>query len=979
MKPTPTRRLALLAYVTFVCSISAGAPPELAISQGVGLSWSTAIGNSYQPQTSNGASWTDLGPQIAGDGQIHTVFSEDGSANYQVVKISPGAPGGTSIINSVSNGGFESGSGTLAENWNSSASQPPVRTDADAHAGSFSMRAAIVNAGAKPGEGRLVQQLVPQGGAVSAGTTYDFSFWAKQVSSGPSYIQQYEMQWLNSSGGVIGGTGLQNFTATANEWTMISVAGLISPAGAADAKIIFRFVTGAVAGGGGEVLIDDVTLESAGNSGPPGPPEITTHPSTLQKVARLGWPTTFGLDYRLQTASILTPADWSDLVPEITGDGNPAIVLVPITQVRQFFRVEYAQLESPAGIVPLFNPSTPLEPATTVDTPGALVTRIADRVRDRHARENNFHIYDHYLSWYWEQRIANLEIVDRVGRNGGTDIDFNYTTQGELSAAEFRTFFRGIGTVAEYHNNQIASLVSTTPSVTPGETDFNYTATVSANTQFNRPLQTGDRIEIEMSQFLAAPRNGRKNYYGTALLYIVGEGIVPWAEGRDLGFDDGVVGSTNQSLDSYPLPPEAWLGGATTLPYQYSNEPEHRFKQTAGNISPTNGHAFMLGRRLHHTDFGNGVHSEPGNPVFAEQVGKLGPKFVNRSCVGCHANNGRALPPATGEPLLQFVVKTGGDAGGSPNSVLGEQLQPMAVSGPAETGASIDSYIISSGLFDDGTPFSLRKPSYAFAGGIAPENYSPRIAPQLVGLGLLEAVGEEPIFAIADPDDSNHDGISGRAHVVTDPETGEPRLGRFGYKASQARVGHQIAHALTFDMGITNPVFPKLDGESATSPVEIDDRQLDLMNRYISLLGVGASRNLSDAAALRGEELFQTASCVNCHTPTMTTSPHHPMAELRNQTIHPYTDLLLHDMGPGLADNMGEQNAGGAEWRTAPLWNIGLTGGVSGGEAYLHDGRARSLEEAILWHGGEGEASQQKFLGMSAADRAALVAFLKSL
>ena len=144
-------------------------------------------------------------------------------------------------------------------------------------------------------------------------------------------------------------------------------------------------------------------------------------------------------------------------------------------------------------------------------------------------------------------------------------------------------------------------------------------------------------------------------------------------------------------------------------------------------------------------------------------------------------------------------------------------------------------------------------------------------------------------------------------------------------------------------------------------------------------LGVGARRDLTNAQALQGEQLFTTAQCVKCHTPALTTSPYHPMAELRNQTIHPFTDLLLHDMGPGLADNMGEDNATGSEWRTPPLWNIGLTAGVSGGEAYLHDGRARSLEEAILWHGGEAEASKEAFRTMTAAERAALIKFLKSL
>jgi CxxC motif-containing protein (DUF1111 family) len=631
-----------------------------------------------------------------------------------------------------------------------------------------------------------------------------------------------------------------------------------------------------------------------------------------------------------------------------------------------------------SGIVALYNSSTVPEAPTTVSTPAALITRIADRTRDRHAREADFHIYDHYLSWYWEQRVANIEIIDRVGRNGGTNITFNYTLHAALSAAEFRTFFRGLGTVAEYHNNQIATLVSTNPSATPGETDYNYSATVGTNHQFNRPLQLGDRVEIELSQFLAAPRHGRTNYYGTTVLYIVGQGIVPWAAGRDMGFDGGIVGGTNQSLDSYPLPVKAWLGGLTTLPYQYSNEPEHRYKQTAGNISPTNGQPFMFGRRLHHTDFGTGEHSEPDNPVFTPHVGKLGPKFISRSCVECHVNNGRALPPAIGAPMLQSVVKVGSNAAGSPHPALGSVLQPRSTSGPVEATATISSYTDTTGQFGDGASYSLRKPNYAFQ-GVTPSNFSVRLTPPLVGMGLLEAVEETTIAALADPSDSNQDGISGRIQQISDPEAGDQRLGRFTSKGGRARLSHQIASALNTDMGVTTPVFPALDGATATGSPEVSSAELDQMTRYVALLGIGARRDLTNPQALRGEQVFASSQCVKCHTPDMTTGPHHPMAELRNQTIHPYTDLLLHDMGPGLADNMGEGGASGSEWRTPPLWGIGLSAGVSGGEAYLHDGRARTLEEAILWHGGEAEASKEAFRTLPVADRAALIKFLKSL
>jgi len=706
---------------------------------------------------------------------------------------------------------------------------------------------------------------------------------------------------------------------------------------------------------------------------------LAWNPSATPEVT--GYRIVYGLDSNSLTNSVEVGNVTSAIISGLTSGQTYYLAVIALAGNNQSITTNAlisAQTDTEVGIIALFNASTVLEPATTVDTPTALITYLADRARDRHAREDNFHIYDHYLTWYWEQRVANIEIIDRVAK-GGTDITFNFVTQDKLNPAEFRTFFRGIGTVAEYHNNQIATLVSTNASATPGETDYHYTATINANAQFgNRALQLGDRVEVEISQFLNAPRNGRLNYYGTAVLYIVGQGIVPWIAGKDIGLNGGIVNGSNQSLDSFPLSTNAWLGGKTTLPYQYSNEPEHRFKQTAGNISPTNGQLFMLGRRLHHTDFGDGSHSEAGNPIYTQQVGKLGPKFIARSCVECHINNGRALPAAVGTPLTKWVFKVGSDASGTAHPTLGHVLQPQSSSGPNEGTVSIASHTTTSGQYGDATPYSLQKPNYSFS-GTTPAFFSARIAPQLVGLGLLEAVSETNILALADPDDANADGISGRIQTVLDPETNQQRLGRFGDKAGRVRLSHQVAGALNTDMGVTTDIFPKLDGENTNSPVELSATGLDWMTRYVALLGVGARRDLTNAQALQGEQLFTTAQCVKCHTSMLTTSPYHPMAELRNQTIRPFTDLLLHDMGPGLADNMGEGVATGSEWRTAPLWNIGLTAGVSGGEAYLHDGRARSLEEAILWHGGEAEASKESFRTMTAVERAALIKFLKSL
>jgi CxxC motif-containing protein (DUF1111 family) len=324
------------------------------------------------------------------------------------------------------------------------------------------------------------------------------------------------------------------------------------------------------------------------------------------------------------------------------------------------------------------------------------------------------------------------------------------------------------------------------------------------------------------------------------------------------------------------------------------------------------------------------------------------------------------------------VVKVGVDSGGTTHPLLGSVLQPQSTSGPPEATAVISSYAYLNGQYNDGTPYTLRKPVYAFT-GVTPAHFSVRLSPPLIGMGLLEAVAESTVLSMADPGDTNQDGISGRIQTVIDPENGLTRMGRFTAKGGQAKVKQQIASALNNDMGVPNSIFPVPDGGTVPQTPELSDAELDEMTRYIALLGVSARRDLNDAQALQGELLFQSAACTQCHTPALTTSPHHPMSELRNQTIHPYTDLLLHDMGPGLADNMGEGAASGAEWRTAPLWNIGLTAGVSGGEAYLHDGRARTIEEAILWHGGEAEASKDAFLGMTAAERAALVRFIKSL
>jgi CxxC motif-containing protein (DUF1111 family) len=399
------------------------------------------------------------------------------------------------------------------------------------------------------------------------------------------------------------------------------------------------------------------------------------------------------------------------------------------------------------------------------------------------------------------------------------------------------------------------------------------------------------------------------------------------------------------------------------------------------NIAPISVQPFVLGRRLHHTDFATGKHSEGGNPDYTEIAGKLGKHHVNKSCVACHTNNGRAMPAAVGAPMTRYLVRVGSDARGSPHPQLGFTLQSQAQKDSPEAGVAISGWTSTEGTFGDGTAFVLQKPTYKFT-GVVPEFFSVRIAPPLVGQGLLEAVAEGDIAGLVRA--NSGDGIAGQTATVIDPESAQMRLGRFGWKAGQAKLKHQIANALKNDMGVATSVYPTIDRGSEQSdrgaPARLSDADLDLMYRYVATLGVPPRRNLDDEEALKGEKLFASANCVKCHTPTLKTSPYHPLAELRGQTIHPYTDLLLHDMGPGLADNVGEGSASARQWRTTPLWGIGSTAGVSGGgESYLHDGRARNLSEAILWHGGEAQSSREAFRNMPAADRAALIKFLQSL
>jgi CxxC motif-containing protein (DUF1111 family) len=373
----------------------------------------------------------------------------------------------------------------------------------------------------------------------------------------------------------------------------------------------------------------------------------------------------------------------------------------------------------------------------------------------------------------------------------------------------------------------------------------------------------------------------------------------------------------------------------------------------------------------------------PPSPVNAG----LGPVFNNNSCDACHTKNGRGqLIFGSGGQGSQALVRLSLPAGEPPvpgGSVpvtgFGTQLQDHANFGVAPEASVSLSFETINGKYGDGTAYQLRKPQVrlkAAGGRTLPSNVltSLRTAPPVFGIGLLEAVPEAEIVALADPDDADQDGISGRPNYVWDPEQQKTVLGRFGRKANNSTVRDQIASAYAEDIGVTNPVFPAEDGST-----EIDEATLKSVEFYVQTLGIPAAANPSAPTVQRGEELFQSFQCASCHVPQLQTGPH-PVAAVANQTIFPYTDLLLHDMGAGLADNRPDFQASGTEWRTPPLWGIGVTATILSSTAnFLHDGRARSLEEAILWHGGEAEHAKESFRTAAPADRQALIEFLRSL
>lgn len=401
---------------------------------------------------------------------------------------------------------------------------------------------------------------------------------------------------------------------------------------------------------------------------------------------------------------------------------------------------------------------------------------------------------------------------------------------------------------------------------------------------------------------------------------------------------------------------------------------------------------FNFGNRLFNTNW-------VAAPASVAAFDGLGPTFNRVSCSGCHVRDGRGRPPIDGEKeLLSMLLRLsvpGRDTHGGPkpHPAYGDQLNDRALPGvPAEARVEIR-YREIAGRFNDGTPYSLRAPEYrlhdpAFGEFGDDLMISPRTAPHMLGMGLLEAVAEADLIARADPDDTNGDGISGRPNRVFNPVTQREELGRFGWKANVASLLQQSAGAANGDIGLTSrwfaeqncpPVQSACAQAASGGEPELGDAYLAKLVFYLRTLAVPAQRSGDDAQLKLGESVFERARCSACHAPQLRTADNAEPALLAAQTFAPYTDLLLHDMGEGLADHRPDFAANGREWRTAPLWGLGLVPEVNGHSHYLHDGRARGLAEAILWHGGEAEGAQRAFRAASREERAALIAFLQTL
>lgn len=650
-----------------------------------------------------------------------------------------------------------------------------------------------------------------------------------------------------------------------------------------------------------------------------------------------------------------------------------------VSAIFEYFTGGNARGDGPVlgAVTPLFSPDDAVNlPVVFERADGVLVTRGAGRVRGRHEGPLDTNepfmefVEDYFVSrtygWIVEDftpvgeskvRVTYLPIaLPTTGTNfrawkdyGNGDVfqmNMGMTSDAELPGL----LFDGADLTASYTED-----IAPYAMVQQQET--------TRNSREDRSLETGDLLEFEFGIFnepdAIEPPGSRTAYYSDTFRYRVGKGGVTADNPDEYTDGKGILGPNEA----------AQQGGATTNVWAYFM-PETQFGQMALNIQHENVQHFVEGRRLFHTDFETGEHGETGNADFTEQIGKAGPLGTTTSCESCHENNGpgETLTGPLGRDS-STVIKLYGETS------AGRQLQP-ADGSAAPSGVEMKTVELA-----DGTNIVLTKPKFdvTLNGGRVP-TYSARVARKLIGLGLLEAIDEQTILTRADMSDCDDDGISGRPSYAEDPSTGELRVGRFGWKAEKVSVEHQTAEALHDDMGVGTLLFPD------AGDTELSNDELARLVTYMRLISVPGQRDHDSTGVRAGEQLFQTIGCARCHQSDTVTGENHPFAELRGQSIKPYSDLLLHDMGPDLADDSERPSPVNAsdppsasEWRTPPLWGTGLLSVVNGHTGLLHDGRAANVLEAILWHGGEAEATRERVKRLSAEEREALVEFVMSL
>lgn len=456
--------------------------------------------------------------------------------------------------------------------------------------------------------------------------------------------------------------------------------------------------------------------------------------------------------------------------------------------------------------------------------------------------------------------------------------------------------------------------------------------------------------------------------------------------------------------DENPDPLGEKTGGATTV---YASG-KNAFSFPLANLDDDERTRFAIGNSFFKR---NWVEA----PASTTARDGLGPHFIARACAGCHLLDGRGAPPDWSrtigpepDPTVALLLRLSvpgtpaAHAGVVPEPTYGDQFNNAAIPGVKPEGRVEITNQPIHGRFADGTRYTLQQPQYhlvdlgygPMASGVM---VSPRIAPQLAGVGLLEAITEADIEGNARTQAAAAGPVKGQVNRVWDEFANAERVGRFGWKANVASLARQTAGAFNGDMGITTSVFAQegctaaqadclaapSGGPAQGKAPEIDDENLAQVVFYQATLAPVARRQPAEPQVLRGQALFAQAQCTACHRPSYVTGegPFPPMtsSKLARQRIWPYTDLLLHDMGAALADGRPDFQANGNQWKTPPLWGVGLIRAVNGHQRLLHDGRANGVLEAVLWHGGEAKPAQERVLKMSAAERAALVKFVESL